>query len=166
MQQLSMGGNTYIYRLSFLQVLMNPPLVFILRVFAAVIVITMFRSAVVEYRNWQLWLATAMLILVSWWCLYAGYGPWLRHTKTLEFTKEGITGVGPYPLLRIYPGLLRTWIIKSHTGHFLIVPRELLSRSDVETLIRAHKLTLGASSFRGQQKNEDKHNQGTRQCPK
>lgn len=79
--------------------------------------------------------------------LLYSYRRLLRAPVFLHFTKMGVTGVGPYHLLRVERGLMKTSIIRSISGHFVVVPMKVLSKSQLQALINAN---LSASNYQKQ----------------
>ena len=88
-----------------------------------------------------LWLTLIACIafLMSICILIFGYGKWTRSTVSLNFTHQGVEGVGPYNFLKVDKGLMGTSIIRSLTGPFIIVPTTAISREELSRVIAERK---------------------------
>jgi hypothetical protein len=135
---------TYEYRLTFLQSLFNRSGILIMAIVTLAIggYCTYYSIVSPQVNYAALWLAVVAFALLVILCfvLFFGYNRWTGTVKSLEFAELGIKGVGPYQFLRVERGLMKTSVIRSITGHFIIVPNTVISKSELNQIIDAKKL--------------------------
>ncbi len=135
--------SSYRYRLTFSQVLLNRlnVLAFCILSGAASLVCAFYAIKSPQENSAGLWLTGVAVLsfLLSCAVLLFGYQRWTRSETLLQFTDLGIEGLGPYRFLKVQNGLMRTSIIRSVTGHFIIVPKSIIPQSDLREFIERKK---------------------------
>lgn len=139
----------YEYRLSFLQVFLNPIGMLVFRGFSiGVFGFCVYLSIQYGVGSYVIWILPATLMILSLSGLLYGYGRWTREPIWVEFTDNGVrTNYGgleagsddkgiPYKFLRVQAGLSGTIIVKALSGHFIIIPTSVISGERIDSLVR------------------------------
>ena len=88
------------------------------------------------------WLTLVSLLVFLLTCFVAafGYGRWTRKRVVLEIGPDGVSGVGPHRFLSVVNGFAKTSVIRSLTGHFVIVPNSVVSKVELTRIIKGYQL--------------------------
>jgi hypothetical protein len=128
----------YEYRMTFFQAECNPIDVLVGRILALFVLVSlaylMWKS--IELRSGFSCIVIAFVALCVCRALF-GWGRWTRSVIYISFQEDGLaTNHGnlsyeetrgiPYRFLKVEPGLAKASVIRSITGHFIVVPKRIL----------------------------------------